>query len=262
MPLPTSTLLSRRMLVLFVLTPEERLERTLLLAAEVIGCVQETVHAVSMINRRYQQRVGRYLQRLVSDGNVTEEDRDVLNHLCIPINNNDIKQARAKLKLPDPIMEVNIVVPPAAAPDVMDIGISTASDALDIDAPIASDTMDVDADITTLASSTTEVGTDTTPAPQQPEDDSTDQTTQQVFLQSAMTSLYSKTRPRNGTMACKFISRLEDLAILPAGEVDPSGHLRQPTTFTPSRLVRSVATQMSRELERHFKDGSCELFVK
>ncbi|KAF9338630.1 hypothetical protein BGX26_009637, partial [Mortierella sp. AD094] len=70
-----------------------------------------------------------------------------------------------------------------------------------------------------------------------------------------MACLYSKNRPQNGSTASNFITRLEELDLLRTENILARGSSRRETEYAPSSLVRSVASQMSVELKKQYKNG-------
>ncbi|KAF8909823.1 hypothetical protein BGZ58_005963, partial [Dissophora ornata] len=86
-----------------------------------------------------------------------------------------------------------------------------------------------------------------------------------AFLQCFLTYLYSGNLPQNkgnGAAVNAFISRLQDLGILPKLEKTKAETLRNIKEYTPSHIVRAVASQLTAELKRHYKHGCKELSEK
>ncbi|KAF8920912.1 hypothetical protein BGZ58_004253, partial [Dissophora ornata] len=199
------------------------------LGDEVMRCIQRAVQEASSVKRRCQRLVGMYLENVLSHNSINDTDRDILDHLCSRLSEKDVNQAEKQV---------------TATATATNTSTSTSS------ATISS---------TTLASAPEEEEEDKNDTR---EDEDSSQNKQQVFLQSVMGCLYSKNRPTGGSTANKFIARLEELDLLGTEEILPQGSLQQKTDDTPSNLVRSVASQMSVELKKHYKNGSCELFKK
>jgi len=80
------------------------------------------------------------------------------------------------------------------------------------------------------------------------------------FLLSFLKYLYSGNYPRLGNKVSAFFSRLQDLGL----HTQPRGRdeLEEISPFTPRDLVRSVAVQLKAELQKMYKNGSCELHKK
>ncbi|KAG0226138.1 hypothetical protein BGW41_004258, partial [Actinomortierella wolfii] len=76
----------------------------------------------------------------------------------------------------------------------------------------------------------------------------------QQFLQSFMAFLYSGNEPMKGATN-NFIERLRNLQLLPTPSKESRSNSRRPTAYTPTSLVRSVASQLAAELLRHWKGG-------
>lgn len=85
------------------------------------------------------------------------------------------------------------------------------------------------------------------------------------FILCFLIYLYSGNLPRNnskaGASVNTFIRRLQDMHHLGKHEQD-RGKPRNIKEYTPSNVVRSVASQLSAELRRHYKTGAQEISEK
>lgn len=87
------------------------------------------------------------------------------------------------------------------------------------------------------------------------------------FLKTFLTFVYSGNMPlasSPGVAATvnSFIRRLQDLDFLPKSDKPEAEVIKNTKDFTPSYLIRSVATQLSAELKRHYKYGCKALSEK
>ncbi|KAG0074412.1 hypothetical protein BGZ93_004505, partial [Podila epicladia] len=87
------------------------------------------------------------------------------------------------------------------------------------------------------------------------------------FLQTFLTFLYSGNMPLASGLGVaatvnSFIHRLQDLDLLPKSDKLETEIIKNIKDFTPSSLVRSVATQLSAELKRQYKHGCKALSEK
>ncbi|KAF9915037.1 hypothetical protein FBU30_002207, partial [Linnemannia zychae] len=86
------------------------------------------------------------------------------------------------------------------------------------------------------------------------------------FLQAFLTYLYSdnlaSSRSKVGEAVNKFIFRLQQLNILSASTRPSVEKTRNVKEYTPSFLIRSVASQVGAELKRHYRHGSVKLSEK
>ncbi|KAG0098493.1 hypothetical protein BGZ93_011315 [Podila epicladia] len=86
-----------------------------------------------------------------------------------------------------------------------------------------------------------------------------------TFLQCFLIYLYSGNLPQNkgkGVAINTFICRLQDLGILPKSEMTKAETLKNIKEYTPSHVVRAVASQLTAELKRHYKHGCKQLSEK
>ncbi|KAF9360179.1 hypothetical protein BGX26_010318 [Mortierella sp. AD094] len=218
-------------------------------ADEAVRCIQGAVREASNVKRRCQQLVGMYLEIVLSYKSINNTDRDILDHLCMRLSEKDINQAEEQVN---------------ASASATDTSTSTSS------ATISSTTSASASDTSTSTSSATISSTTSVSATDEAdeekndtrEDEDSSQNKQQVFLRSVMACLYSKNRPQNGSTASNFITRLEELDLLRTENILARGSSRRETEYAPSSLVRSVASQMSVELKKQYKNGSCELYKK
>ncbi|KAG0077980.1 hypothetical protein BGZ93_003548, partial [Podila epicladia] len=87
------------------------------------------------------------------------------------------------------------------------------------------------------------------------------------FLNTFLTFLYSGNMPMassSGVAATvnSFIRRLQDMDLLPKSDKPEAEIIKNIKDFTPSYLIRSVATQLSAELKRQYKYGCKALSEK
>ncbi|KAF9928552.1 hypothetical protein FBU30_002290 [Linnemannia zychae] len=86
------------------------------------------------------------------------------------------------------------------------------------------------------------------------------------FLQCFLTYLYSDNLPSSkskaGEAANKFIFRLQQLNILTALTAPSVEKTRNVREYTPSMLIRSVASQLGAELKRHYRHGCVQISEK
>lgn len=85
------------------------------------------------------------------------------------------------------------------------------------------------------------------------------------FLHSFLSSIYSGNRPGDGKVGSvvnTFITRLQGMGHLGNLRSSKADMLKHGNDFTPSFVVRSVASQLSAELKRHYRHGSKELSEK
>ena len=87
-----------------------------------------------------------------------------------------------------------------------------------------------------------------------------------VFLRCFLTFLYSDNLPNSGSKTgqatTKFIRRLQQLTILSGSSEQSAEKVKNVKEYTPSYLVRSVASQLGAELKRHYRYGSIQLSEK
>ncbi|KAF9154694.1 Rad2 nuclease, partial [Mortierella sp. AD010] len=86
---------------------------------------------------------------------------------------------------------------------------------------------------------------------------------QEQFIRSLMISLYSQNKPlgKIANVVNTFISRLEDLKLLPQRQQSRVGALKKKTEFPSGALLRSVSVQMCAELKKHYK-VDCEKLLE
>lgn len=83
------------------------------------------------------------------------------------------------------------------------------------------------------------------------------------FISSFLRSLYSGNPPKSTGIGIKvnsFISRLQELGLYSPPRSTSALNERMP--FTPTDLVRSVAGQLKSELQRMYKNGTCDIYKK
>ncbi|KAF9536433.1 hypothetical protein EC957_010988, partial [Mortierella hygrophila] len=79
------------------------------------------------------------------------------------------------------------------------------------------------------------------------------------FIHSFLTFLYSGNLPKKsktGSAVNSFIARLQEMGHLEKSQVAKADMLRGVKEYTPSYVVRSVASQLSAELKRHYRHGA------
>ncbi|KAF9994438.1 hypothetical protein BGZ80_007807, partial [Entomortierella chlamydospora] len=173
-----------------------------------------------------------YIQHVFSRNDINDIndlDQDILQHLCVPLTDNDIAKAEQEVNATAASTSANAIATPPTTSAIT----------------LAVDDNDEDQD-----------------QDSHQEDEDTGKNKQRAFLQSVMCCLYSKNRPADGTSASNFIIRLEECHLLSSSDVHPRGYPRQLTQYTPANMVRAISSQMSVELKNHFKKGSCELHIK
>ena len=85
------------------------------------------------------------------------------------------------------------------------------------------------------------------------------------FFRTFLTFLYSGNLPnesKTGSAVNTFISRLQEMRHLEKSQVAKTDTLKNIKEYTPSFVVRSVASQLSAELKRHYKHGAKKLSEK
>ncbi|KAI8346471.1 hypothetical protein B0O80DRAFT_469158 [Mortierella sp. GBAus27b] len=95
---------------------------------------------------------------------------------------------------------------------------------------------------------------------ERPNEDGKDDGSNAPFIRSFLTFLYSGNSPgknKTGNAVSTFISRLQDM-----GHLETMRMSRNIKEFTPGFVVRSVASQLSVELKRHYRHGSEKLSEK
>ncbi|KAI8348805.1 hypothetical protein B0O80DRAFT_462328 [Mortierella sp. GBAus27b] len=100
---------------------------------------------------------------------------------------------------------------------------------------------------------------------ERPNEDGKDDGSNAPFIQSFLTFLYSGNSPgknKTGNAVSTFISRLQDMGHLENYEGNRAEMSRNIKEFTPGFVVRSVASQLSVELKRHYRHGSEKLSEK
>ncbi|KAF9919719.1 hypothetical protein FBU30_010621, partial [Linnemannia zychae] len=208
------------------------------LADEALQCIQGAVREASNIKRRCQQLIAMYLGVVLSSNTINNTDRDILDHICVRLSENGINQAKMQ------------VIPTTSPTDTM-----ASSSTADTSTSSSSTTMS-----SAMSTSATDEVEDENHETRDDED--SNQNMQQIFLQSVMICLYSKNRPRNSSTAANFITRLEELGLLCVDDVLVQGSRRRETNYAPSSLVRSVTSQLSSEIKRHYVNGSYNLYKK
>ncbi|KAI8345425.1 hypothetical protein B0O80DRAFT_473459 [Mortierella sp. GBAus27b] len=100
---------------------------------------------------------------------------------------------------------------------------------------------------------------------ERPNEDGKDDGSNAPFIRSFLTFLYSGNSPgknKTGNAVSTFISRLQDMGHLENYEGNRAEIFRNIKEFTPGFVVRSVASQLSVELKRHYRHGSEKLSEK
>ncbi|KAG0199717.1 hypothetical protein BGX31_004230, partial [Mortierella sp. GBA43] len=100
---------------------------------------------------------------------------------------------------------------------------------------------------------------------ERPNEDGKDDGSNAPFIRSFLTFLYSGNSPgknKTGNAVSTFISRLQDMGHLENYEGNRAEMSRNIKEFTPGFVVRSVASQLSVELKRHYRHGSEKLSEK
>ncbi|KAI8358797.1 hypothetical protein B0O80DRAFT_441461 [Mortierella sp. GBAus27b] len=100
---------------------------------------------------------------------------------------------------------------------------------------------------------------------ERPNEDGKDDGSNAPFIRSFLTFLYSGNSPgknKTGNGVSTFISRLQDMGHLENYEGNRAEMSRNIKEFTPNFVVRSVASQLSVELKRHYRHGSEKLSEK
>ncbi|KAK5814307.1 hypothetical protein F5H01DRAFT_22909 [Linnemannia elongata] len=79
------------------------------------------------------------------------------------------------------------------------------------------------------------------------------------FIHSLLTFLYSgnlPTKGKTGSAVNTFIGRLQEMGHLEKSQVAKADMIKSVKEYTPSFVARSVASQMSAELKRHYRHGT------
>ncbi|KAI8345226.1 hypothetical protein B0O80DRAFT_474871 [Mortierella sp. GBAus27b] len=100
---------------------------------------------------------------------------------------------------------------------------------------------------------------------ERPNEDGKDDGSNAPFIRSFLTFLYSGNSPgknKTGNAISTFISRLQDMGHLENYEGNRAEMSRNIKEFTPGFVVRSVASQLSVELKRHYRHGTEKLSEK
>lgn len=85
------------------------------------------------------------------------------------------------------------------------------------------------------------------------------------FIKSFLTFLYSGNMPndsKTGRSVKAFIRRLQEMGHLEKPEQKRADMVRNLKEYTPSLVVRSVSSQLSAELRRHYRQGTEKLYEK
>lgn len=93
-------------------------------------------------------------------------------------------------------------------------------------------------------------------------DDGQDDGSNTPFIHSVLKSLYSGNRPGDGKVGSvvnTFINRLQRMGYLGPLQSAKTDLLRRGWDYTPSFVIRSVASQLSAELRRHYCHGAKKL---
>ncbi|KAF9951295.1 hypothetical protein BGZ72_007152 [Mortierella alpina] len=174
------------------------------LAAELLGCLQEITRLASEIKRQGQQLIGRYIEYIFAQGDLTAADKRLLDYLCPRVTS------------------------------------GTKDDSED------------DQD--------------------QEEDDIAQADDTAKFYNTLLIHIYSGNpivvptlkpgQPPNKSAAwCvkQFIDRVAELGLL---QTNDPGATNITMPYPGSSLLRSVSTEMSTEIKRHYRNGSTELVFK
>jgi hypothetical protein len=79
------------------------------------------------------------------------------------------------------------------------------------------------------------------------------------FIHSLLTFLYSgnlPTKGKTGSAVNTFIGRLQEMGNLEKSQVAKADMIKSVKEYTPKFVARSVASQMSAELKRHYRHGT------
>ncbi len=86
------------------------------------------------------------------------------------------------------------------------------------------------------------------------------------FIRAFLNFLYSGNMPKNcsktGAAVNTFIRRLQDMGYMEQLDIVRADMVRNVIEYTPSYVVRSVASQLSAELKRHYRHGSVKIAEK
>ncbi|KAF9947469.1 hypothetical protein BGZ72_010527, partial [Mortierella alpina] len=98
-----------------------------------------------------------------------------------------------------------------------------------------------------------------------PAEDGEDDGTNAPFIRSFLTFLYSGNLPgtnKTGAAVNDFIRRLQEMGHLEKLEVAKADLLKNVKEYTPTLITRSVASQLSAELKRHYRHGAVKVSEK
>ncbi|KAI1288302.1 hypothetical protein EDD11_010015, partial [Mortierella claussenii] len=200
------------------------------LQREVMEVIQSATSEAARVKREGQRLIGMYIEKLdgVEFDNITATDRDILRHLCQPVSMADVKDGDDIVVDEDDDDEIS--------------GLVEAKVGVDDD-----ESDDDDSDLQQSSTTTRKNKDDKVQAP---------------FIWGFLRVVYSGKRPRPSAMGNKvnaFIDRLVELGlyITLSADVDERN-----MPFTPTDLVRSVATQLKAELKRMYTHGTCEIRKK
>ncbi|GJJ77517.1 putative transposase [Entomortierella parvispora] len=203
------------------------------LQQEVMEVIQGATSEAARVKREAQRLIGCYVEKLDKIGidHISSVDKEILRHLCQPVSMEDVKDTDDIAADEEDDNQINGLVDAELDPD-------------DGEPEVESD----DSDLQPPSTSTTKK--------------KKDDKVQAPFIWSFLRVVYSGKRPRPSSMGDKvnaFIDRLTELGIY----VSPSVDINESNMpFTPTDLVRSMATQLKAELEKMYKHGTCIIHNK
>ncbi|GJJ75414.1 hypothetical protein EMPS_07772 [Entomortierella parvispora] len=203
------------------------------LQQEVMEVIQGATSEAARVKREAQRLIGCYIEKLDKIGidHISSVDKEILRHLCQPVSMEDVKDTDDIAADEEDDNQINGLVDAELDPD-------------DGEPEVESD----DSDLQPPSTSTTKK--------------KKDDKVQAPFIWSFLRVVYSGKRPRPSSMGDKvnaFIDRLTEFGIYGSPSVDIN---ESNMPFTPTDLVRSVATQLKAELENMYKHGTCIIHNK